>query len=59
MKHRLARYLLAVLLGNLIYFSIERYLPPAARHEPYRIDLGLAIDFSICLACYGLIRLIR
>jgi hypothetical protein len=59
MKHRLWRYLLAILIGNAIYFSVERYLPPRARHQPYQIDWGLAVDFWICLACYGIIRLIR
>lgn len=38
MRSRLWRYLLAILLGNAIYFGIERYLPPLARHEPYRVS---------------------
>ena len=59
MKHRLWRYLLAIVIGNAIYFGFERYLPPRARHQPFVIDWGLAVDFWICLACYGLIRLIR
>lgn len=59
MKHRLWRYLLAILIGNAIYYSLYRYLPPRARHHPGEIDWGLAVDFWICLACYGLIRLIR
>jgi hypothetical protein len=59
MKHRLWRYLLAILIGNAIYFSVERYLPERARHHPYQIDWGLAVDFWICLACFGIIRLIR
>jgi hypothetical protein len=59
MKHRIWRYLLAILLGNAIYFSLESYLPARARHQPYVIDWGLAVDFWICVACYGLIRLIR
>jgi hypothetical protein len=59
MKHRLWRYFIAIVIGNLIYFSIERFLPPRARHQPFQIDWGLAIDFWICLVCYGIIRLIR
>jgi len=59
MKHRLWRYLIAIVIGNAIYFGIERYLPPRAQHQPYRIDWGLAVDFWICLACYGIVRLIR
>jgi hypothetical protein len=32
---------------------------PRAQHHLYQIDWGLAVDFWICLACYGLVRLIR
>ena len=49
----------AVLAGNAIYFALERHLPPKARHEPYAIDWGLAVDFWMCLVCYGLIGLFR
>jgi hypothetical protein len=59
MKHRLWRYLIAILIGNAIYFGIERFLPPRAQHHPYQIDWGLAVDFWICLAVYGIVRLIR
>ncbi|MBS1855559.1 MAG: hypothetical protein JST11_09360 [Acidobacteria bacterium] len=51
------RSLIAVLAGNAIYFSLERYLPPRARHQPYAIDWGLAVDFWMCLVCYGLVGL--
>jgi hypothetical protein len=53
------RSLVAVLTGNAIYFAIQRYLPPRAQHHLYRVDWGLAVDFWLCLACYGLLRLIR
>jgi hypothetical protein len=59
MKHRIWRYLLAILIGNAIYFGLESHLPLRARHQPFQIDWGLAVDFWICVACYGLIRLIR
>lgn len=59
MMVRFWRTLIAVVAGNLIYFSIARFLPVAAQHQPYRIDWGLAVDFWICLACYGIVRLIR
>ena len=55
----LGRMALAVLLGNALYYAAWRHLPPKAQHQLYQIDWGLAIDFWICLACYGLIRLIR
>jgi hypothetical protein len=48
-----------VLAGNAIYFSVERFLPARAQHQLYQIDWGLAVDFWICLVCYGLVRLIR
>jgi hypothetical protein len=34
------------------------YLPPAARHTPYRLDWGLFVDAWICLVLYGFIELI-
>ena len=57
-KNNFLRSLLAVLAGNLIYYSIERYLPAVAQHQIYKIDLGLAVDFWFCLVCYGVVRLI-
>jgi len=59
MKHRLWRYLLAVLIGNAVYFAIVSYLPERAQHQPYQVDWGLAVDFWICLVVFGMIRLIR
>jgi hypothetical protein len=50
--------LIAVLVGNGIYYSIWRYLPPRGQHQLYRIDWGLAVDFWICVICYFLVRLI-
>lgn len=52
--------LAAVVLGNAIYFLVMPYLPPAARHSRYTLwpDLGLLIDFWICLVMYGLIALL-
>ena len=53
------RSLIAVLAGNAIYFSVEQYLPPRAQHHPYAVDWGLAVDFWMCLVCYGLVGLFR
>ena len=50
--------LVAVLVGNAIYFLVMRYLPPAAQHHWQRIDLGLVVDFWICLVVYGAISLL-
>ncbi len=51
--------LLAILLGNAVYFILMPSLPPVARHRPFRIDLGMAVDFWFCLVAYGLIRTAR
>jgi len=51
--------LLAVILGNVVYFALVPSLPMIARHRPSRLDLGMLIDFCLCLAVYGLIRTIR
>jgi hypothetical protein len=48
--------LLAVLLGNAVYYMLMPSLPPAARHKWSQIDLGLLVDFWFCLVAYGLIR---
>jgi hypothetical protein len=58
MKSNFWRSLLAILAGNLIYYSIERYLPRSAQHQIYRVDWGLAVDFWFCLICYGLVKLV-
>ena len=59
MKHTFWRSFIAVVLGNAIYFGVERFLPVRAQHQTYQIDWGLAVDFWMCLVCYALIRLIR
>jgi hypothetical protein len=51
--------LVAVLIGNIVYLSVEPQLPSEMRHRMYRIDLGLAIDFLMCVVAYGLVRLVR
>ena len=59
MKREWIRSLIAVLVGNAIYYSVERYLPPRGQHQLYQVDWGLAIDFWICLVCYGVVRMVR
>lgn len=51
--------LIAIILGNLIYFALLPSLPPVARHRPPHIDLGMVLDFWFCLVAYGLIRTAR
>jgi len=51
--------LLAIILGNVVYFAFIPWLPPAARHRPLHLDLGMVLDFWFCLVAYGLIRTAR
>jgi hypothetical protein len=59
MMHRLLRYLIAIILGNAIYFWVMPHLPQRIQHEPLQLDWGVAVDFCVCLVCYGVIRMIR
>lgn len=54
---RWIKYLIAIVAGNLIYFVTSPHLPPAARHHPYRADIGLFVDLWFCVVVYGLIEL--
>ncbi len=50
------RSLIAVLVGNAIFFLlVNPHLPASAKHHYFAIDLGLAIDFWVCLVVYGLV----
>ena len=51
--------LLAIVLGNVVYFVLAPSLPPVARHHRFLPDLGLVVDFWFCLVAYGLIRTAR
>jgi hypothetical protein len=58
MTHRILKQFAAVLIGSLLYFFVLMpHLPPAGRHQPYRLDWGLVVDAWICLVLYGLIEL--
>jgi hypothetical protein len=46
--------LAAVIVGNAIYFAVQRILPPSGRHDPFRIDLGLVLDCWICLVVFNI-----
>jgi len=48
--------LIAVLGGNAIYFLVMPYLPPAARHVAPHLDLGLVVDFWVCLVVLGVVK---
>lgn len=55
----LLQALLAIVLGNVTYFILAPSFPPAARHRPFQLDLGMLVDFWFCLVAYGLIRTAR
>ncbi|HXQ26127.1 MAG TPA: hypothetical protein VN822_06955 [Candidatus Acidoferrales bacterium] len=55
---RWLEYLAAIVIGNAIYyFSLVPHLPVALRHEGFAIDWGVGVDFAVCVAVFGLIRL--
>jgi hypothetical protein len=55
-----AQALLAIILGNIVYFLLLPSLPPAAHHHRFHVDLGLILDFAFCLVIYSVImRLVR
>ena len=55
----LLQALVAIVLGNVIYFLLVPTLPQVAQHRPFRLDLGMVLDFWFCLVAYGLIRTAR
>jgi hypothetical protein len=55
---RWLEYLVAILIGNAIYYlSLVPHLPQAMRHQGFQVDWGMGVDFLVCVAIYGLIRL--
>lgn len=55
----LIQALVAIILGNIVYFLLLPSLPPVARHHRFTLDLGTVVDFWFCLVAYGLIRTAR
>jgi hypothetical protein len=49
--------LVAILLGNALYFTLSPHLPPAAQHRTWQVDLGTVVDFWFCLLVYGVMEL--
>jgi hypothetical protein len=56
-RAKLLKFLVAILLGNALYFALSPQLPPVAQHRSWTVDLGTVIDFWICLLIYGLLEL--
>jgi hypothetical protein len=56
---RLLKQTLAIVGGNLLYFfALMPHVPEAGRHLPDRLDLGLVVDFWVCVAVYGVIEMV-
>ena len=51
--------LVAVLVGNAIYFLLMPNLPAAARHTLFKEDWGLLLDFAICTAIFVVVKFAR
>ena len=51
--------LAAVVAGNVVYFLIMPLLPASLRHELFRLDPGLFLDFLLCGAALVVIRRLR
>ena len=54
---RWIKALIAVLAGNALYYTLLPHLPPAARHYPFKFDLGVIVDLWFCLFVYGFVEL--
>jgi hypothetical protein len=55
---RWTRWLVIILLGNGLYFALYPYLPSAARHQKFQVDLGTLVDFWFCLIVFGVFELV-
>jgi hypothetical protein len=53
------RYLIIIVIGNALYFAALPYLPLAARHRHFELDLGTLVDFWFCLVVFGIFELVR
>ena len=59
MSHNFLQSLVAVLVGNGLYFVLMPRLPVLARHRINRLDWGLVVDFWICLVIYGFLEVAK
>jgi hypothetical protein len=51
--------LAAVLIGNAVYFLVVMpLLPPRGQHRPFHLDVGLLVDFWLCVVAYGVLELV-
>ena len=52
------RSLISILIGNVLYYGAIDFLPATAHHQPFEFDWGLAVDFWICVAVFGISLLV-
>jgi len=50
--------LVAVMVGNLIYFFVMPHLPAGAQHRTFRQDWGIVVDFAICLVIFWIVKVV-
>ncbi|MBV9574272.1 MAG: hypothetical protein JOY93_09480 [Acidobacteriales bacterium] len=48
--------LIAVVAGNALYLLLMPHLPVRARHQALRWDLGILVDFWLCLVVLGIVK---
>ncbi len=59
MLRRLLKQTIAVVVGNVLYlFVLAPHLPVAGKHRIGKLDLGLIVDFWICVVMYGIVELV-
>ena len=59
MVRRLLKQFVAIVIGNAIYFLLLMpHLPAIAQHRPDKLDLGLLVDFWVCVVVYGVFELL-
>lgn len=51
-RRRWWEFAVAIVLGNLLYFSLLPVLPSPLQHQVFQLDLGLGLDFLLCVATY-------
>ena len=54
--HNWMKMLLAILLGNVIYFVFLPFLADSLKHHLFTVDAGLLLDFAMCAGIYLLLR---
>jgi hypothetical protein len=53
-----AKSLLAILAGNVLYYTLQPHLSEFWQHKLFQVDAGLGLDFILCAAMYIVVRAI-